>query len=204
VERLPTTRHVVALTFDGGASDSAVAGILATLDRSDVPATFFVTGQFARRHPDAVRAMAAAGHPVGNHSDSHPDFTLTRSAVIVRELADAETAITALTGRAARPLFRFPFGARTELDIAVVNAEGYVPFRWTVDTLGWKGISGGMSAEEVRRRVVDTLVPGQIVLMHVGANPDDGTTLDADALPGVIDDVRARGYGFVTLREMLP
>jgi peptidoglycan/xylan/chitin deacetylase (PgdA/CDA1 family) len=56
------------LTFDGGASNTAVASILATLRSAGVPATFFVTGQFARAYPDSVRAMAAAGHPVGNHS----------------------------------------------------------------------------------------------------------------------------------------
>lgn len=65
VEVLPGAGPVVALTFDGGASDAAVAPILATLDRYDVPATFFVTGAFARTYPGAVRAMAAAGHPVG-------------------------------------------------------------------------------------------------------------------------------------------
>ena len=85
-----------------------------------------------------------------------------------------------------------------------VNAAGYVPFRWTVDTLGWKGTSGGIDAATVLRRVLDTAQPGQIVLMHVGANPTDGTTLDADALPRVIEELSARGYGFVDLREMLP
>jgi peptidoglycan/xylan/chitin deacetylase (PgdA/CDA1 family) len=201
VERLPTSRAVVALTFDAGASDAGVASILGTLARYHVPATFFVTGQFARRYPDAVRAMAAGGFPVGNHSDTHPDFTLTTTADIRTQLANAERSITDLTGRPAEPLFRFPFGARTPLDIQVVNDAGYIPFRWTVDTLGWKGTSGGITAAAVRERVLATARPGQIVLMHVGANPDDGTTLDADALPGVIEELSTRGYGFVDLRS---
>ena len=199
VEVLPGVGPVVALTFDGGASDTAVAPILATLERYDVPATFFVTGAFARTYPDAVRAMAAAGHPVGNHSDTHPSFADSTNEVIQAELDRAEAAISALTGTSTRPLFRFPFGARTDLDVTVVNGEGYVPFRWTVDTLGWQGTDGGITVGVVAERVLDTARDGQIVLMHVGANPDDGTTFDADALPSIIEGLRARGYGFVHL-----
>ena len=203
VARLPTALPVVALTFDAGASDTGVRPILDILARYDVAATFFVTGAFARAYPDAVRAITAAGHPIGNHSDTHPDFTVTTTAEIQAQLATAERSIVALTGRPAAPLFRFPYGARTALDIQVVNAAGYVPFRWTVDTLGWKGTSGGVDAATVLRRVLDTAQPGQIVLMHVGANPTDGTTLDADALPRVIEELSARGYRFVDLLEML-
>jgi len=202
-EVLPTSRAIVALTFDGGASDAAVTAILGTLDRYAVPATFFVTGQFARTYPEAVTAMAAAGHPVGNHSDTHPYFSTTTNEAIRRELAAAEAAIAPLTGQTTRPLFRFPYGDRTAADIDVVNAAGYIPFRWTVDTLGWKGTSGGITAETVCQRVLSTARAGQIVLMHVGANPTDGSTLDADALPCIIEGLRARGYGFVTLRAFV-
>lgn len=199
VERLPTSEPVVALTFDGGSSDTAVASILAVLDRYDAPATFFVTGDFARTYPRSLGAIAAAGHAVGNHSDTHRHYPGLRDVEIRADLAAAEASITAVTGRPARPLFRFPYGDRTAADIAVVNAAGYVPVRWTVDTLGWKGTGGGMDADAVVERVLGTAVPGQIVLMHVGANPDDGTTLDADALPGIIDGLRGRGYTFVDL-----
>lgn len=199
-EVLPTSRKVVALTFDGGASNTAVASILATLREEEVRATFFVTGQFARTYPDSVRAMAV-GHPVGNHSDTHPYFSTSTNVVIRAELAAAEASISPLTGRTTKPLFRFPYGDRTSLDISVVNGAGYIPFRWTVDTLGWKGTSGGITAAIVCDRVLDTARPGQIVLMHVGAHPTDGSTLDADALPCIITGLRERGYGFVNLRE---
>ncbi|WP_263730381.1 polysaccharide deacetylase family protein [Cellulomonas sp. SG140] len=204
MSRVATDRNVVALTFDAGSSNAGVASVLATLARYDVPATFFVTGQFARRYPADVRAVSAAGYPVGNHSDSHPDFTQTTTVEIQRQLAAAEASIRAATGHAAKPLFRFPYGARTAEDIHVVNDAGYVPFRWTVDTLGWKGTSGGQSVESVRARVLDAAQPGEIVLMHVGANPDDGSTLDAAALGSVIEGLRERGYSFITLRSLLP
>ncbi|NGP07219.1 polysaccharide deacetylase family protein [Rhodococcus sp. 14C212] len=203
LERIPTEEKVVALTFDGGASDTAVSRILATLARYDVPATFFVTGDFARTYPDRVRALAAAGHSVGNHSNTHPSYPDLIDEQIRADLAAAESAITALTGRPAVPLFRFPFGARTDADIRVVNGAGYVPVRWTVDSLGWKGTSGGLDAAAVTERVLAAAAPGQIVLLHVGANPDDGTTLDADALPAIIDGLRTRGYGFVDLADVV-
>jgi peptidoglycan/xylan/chitin deacetylase (PgdA/CDA1 family) len=115
------------------------------------------------------------------------------------DLAAAEASIVAVTGHTTGPLFRFPFGAHTDADIRIVNDDGYLPVQWTVDSLGWKGTSGGLSARAVTDRVLAAATAGQIVLMHVGANPNDGTTLDADALPGIIDGLRAQGYDFVTL-----
>lgn len=203
VESFATDRSVVALTFDGGASNSGVEDILATLAVEEVPATFFVTGEFARAYPASVRAMARGGHPVGNHSDSHPHFPQETDEEIRAELRAAETSISALTGATTAPLFRFPFGDRTPLDITVVNDAGYVPIRWTVDTLGWKGTQEGITTGVVRQRVLDALRPGQVVLMHVGAHPEDGSTVDADALAGIIDDLRSRGYGFVTVTQLL-
>lgn len=203
IEAFDTGRKVVALTFDGGASGDAVESILATLKADGVPATFFVTGDFARAYPHLVTAIAAAGHPVGNHSDSHPYFTQTTNEEIRAELAAAESAISALTGATTAPLFRFPFGDREDLDIRVVNAAGYIPVRWTVDTLGWKGTSEGVTTALIRQRILDRLRPGQIVLMHVGAHPDDHSTLDADALPSVIEDLRDRGYSFTTVPDLL-
>lgn len=203
IERFEVTAPVVALTFDGGADNSAVAGILETLSANDVPATFFVTGQFARNFPDDIAAMTAAGHPVGNHSDTHPHFSKTPDEQIRAELRRAEEAIVDAGGQPAAPLFRFPYGDRTDYDIRVVNDAGYIPIRWTIDTVGWKGTSEGITAEVVRQRVLEGLRPGAIVLMHVGAHPVDRSTPDADALQRIIDDLRERGYTFATVPQLL-
>jgi peptidoglycan/xylan/chitin deacetylase (PgdA/CDA1 family) len=80
---------------------------------------------------------------------------------------------------------------------------GYGCINWTVDTRGWMGTSGGQSADSVYQRVVHAARPGEIVIMHVGSHPTDHSTLDADALPRVIEEIRARGYGFVTLDQSL-
>jgi peptidoglycan/xylan/chitin deacetylase (PgdA/CDA1 family) len=201
LEVLPTTRKVVALTFDGGASNDGVASILATLSREGVPATFFLTGDFVDGFPSSARAMAR--YPVGNHTYNHPDLTTLSNSAIRTEIRTAEARIKAVTGRDPRPYFRFPFGAVDSRTTRVVNGACYVPFRWTVDTLGWKGTSGGQSGSTVVTRVLSTAPSGQIVLMHVGAHPTDRSTLDADALPQVINGLRAKGYGFVTLEAAL-
>ncbi|HET8616104.1 MAG TPA: polysaccharide deacetylase family protein [Actinomycetales bacterium] len=203
VEVVPTSRRVVALTFDGGSSDAGVASVLATLRAAGIKASFFLTGDFSRRYPSQARRIAAEGHRIGNHSDRHLDYTGLTNAAIRADLARAEVAVRDAAGVTPRPLFRFPFGARTPADIRVVNDAGYVAVRWTVDTLGWKGSSGGSSVPSVRQRVLDALRPGEIVLLHLGANPDDGTTLDADALPSIIQTLRDKGYGFITLDALL-
>lgn len=199
---LPTSRRVVALTFDCGASDAGVASILATLAAGGVRATFFVTGAFARSYPADVAAIAAAGHVVGNHSDTHEHYPQLTDAAIADDLAAARSAITA-AGADPGPWFRFPYGDRTDADVRAVNAAGYVAVRWTVDTLGWQGTGAGRSPAEVVDRVLAAATPGEIVLMHVGANPDDGSTLDADALPATIAGLRAAGYGFTTVEALL-
>jgi peptidoglycan/xylan/chitin deacetylase (PgdA/CDA1 family) len=202
LEVVPTTAKVAVLTFDGGASSDGVTSILATLAAKHAAATFFLTGDFVRDHPGATAAIAAA-HPVGNHTDTHPDLTTLSSSRVVDEVRDGAAAIRAATGAPPHPWFRFPYGARDARTIALVNDECYVAVRWTVDSLGWKGTSGGMTTAKVRDRVLAAARPGMVVLMHVGANPDDGTTLDAAALPAVIDGLRARGYSFLTLQQAL-
>ncbi|MFS0718491.1 polysaccharide deacetylase family protein [Arthrobacter sp. 1P04PC] len=202
VEVIPGAGPVVALTFDAGANSAGLPSILQTLSATGVRGTFFLTGAWASGNPAGVAAIVAGGHRIGNHSMTHPGFTGLSDAQITEQLAGAESAIN-VGGGTARPLFRFPFGERDARTIAAVNALGYVAVRWSVDTLGWKGTSGGISVQTVLDRTLAGLRPGEIVLMHIGSNPDDGSTLDADALPQLISRLRAAGYGFTTLDALL-
>jgi peptidoglycan/xylan/chitin deacetylase (PgdA/CDA1 family) len=199
---IPTTQKVVALTFDAGANGDAVPSILRTLRETGTPATFFLTGRFVESFP-TFSAQIAAAHPVGNHSYDHPEFTGLTDAAIRTQLTTTERLISNVTGRTTEPWFRFPYGDRDARTIALVNGEGYGSIRWSVDTLGWQGTSGGRTVDEVVARVLDTATPGHIVLMHVGSHPTDGSMLDADALPRIISGLRDRGYRFVTLPQAL-
>jgi peptidoglycan/xylan/chitin deacetylase (PgdA/CDA1 family) len=200
--RIPTGSKVVALTFDAGSNAAGLPSISSTLRAKQVPATFFLTGNWARDFPAQANMIAADGYLIGNHSLSHPSFTQLTDAQVAAQVQGAQQAILRANGADTRPLFRFPSGDRNSRVLADVNRLGYVPVRWTVDTLGWKGTSGGQSVQSVTSRVLAAAQPGEIVLMHLGSNPDDHSTLDASALPAIIDGLRARGYGFVTLRAL--
>ena len=190
---------MVALTFDAGANADAIPSIVATLRREGVPATFFLTGNFVRDFPAAARSIAAAGFRIGDHTVTHPYLTRLSDAAVRQEILGAAQQIISVTGKNPVPLFRFPFGDSDARIVALANQAGYVPVRWTVDTLGWQGTAGHISASVVVSRVLAGASPGEIVLMHVGSNPDDHTTFDADALPQVISGLRAQGYSFITL-----
>ena len=200
VSRLPTSRKVVALTFDGGSGAEAVTSVIATLTREHVPATFFLTGEFADRHPSAAAALARHGI-VGDHTYTHPHLPQLSDAALRRQVTSARTSILQATGQDPRPLFRFPYGDYDRRTMAAVNAMGYVAVGWTVDTLGWKGRAAGISVRQIADRVAAARSSGAIVLMHLGAAPD-GSTLDADALPRIIAEARSAGYGFVTLSQL--
>lgn len=202
IERIPTSRSVVALTFDAGANADAVPSILATLARENVPATFFLTGDFVEDFPDASASIGRTGNPVGNHTETHPHLPQLSDGDVRSQIRDAGARIRAATGRDPKPYFRFPYGDRDTRTIGIVNAEGYFAVRWTTDSLGWQG-KAKHTAASVATRVVAGAQPGQIVLMHMGSNPDDKSILDADALPAIISGLRAKGYTFVTLEAML-
>jgi peptidoglycan/xylan/chitin deacetylase (PgdA/CDA1 family) len=201
-DRLPTEEHVVALTFDAGADNAGVPRILSLLARNGVPATFFVTGRWADLYPQWARRIAAR-YPIGNHTFDHTDLLRLPLQSVHSELLMASAAIEHATGRPPFRLFRFPYGSSNMSTLAVVNQLGYTAVGWTIDTLGWEGTSMGQSASSVFSRAIDHLQPGEIVLMHVGANPTDHSTLDADALEKIITSIRTRGYRFVTVPPYL-
>ena len=198
VTRIPTSRKVVALTFDASTNSDGVDPILATLAKEKVAATFYLTGDFVKRFPALAVRLSAAGR-LGNHTEDHANLRKLTDTEVRFQVTSARRTILRVTGEDPRPLFRFPFSGSDSRDLRLVNDLGYVAVGWTVDTLGWQGTSGGQSADSVVHRVLAAATPGEIVLMDFGSNPADDSTLDADALPLVISGLRAAGYGFVTL-----
>jgi peptidoglycan/xylan/chitin deacetylase (PgdA/CDA1 family) len=197
IVRLQTRQHVVALTFDGGGNADGAKGVLTELRRAKVPATFFLTGHFVQSYPLLARTIGRR-YPVGNHTVNHLDMLRLSPAAERREVTRAAAMIQQATGRDTHPYFRFPYGSRDSRVLSLVNRLGYASVRWTVDTWGWMGLSQ-QSVRGAVRRVLDNLVPGEIVLMHLGSSRDH-STIDSKALPAVIQLVHARGYRFVTLK----
>lgn len=191
-----TSSKVVALTFDDGADGTNIGKILNTLSSHDVTATFFLTGRGVEDHPQSIKNIVAQGHEVANHSYSHPDFTTISSSRIKTELEKTEAAVKKLTGKTTKPIFRAPFGATNSAVLKAVGDAGYThTIHWDIDTVDWRGIS----KSQVLNKVVNNVQPGSIVLMHTGA----GAPGTPAALPDMIKQLKAKGYKFVTISEML-
>ncbi|HET7722094.1 MAG TPA: polysaccharide deacetylase family protein, partial [Acidimicrobiales bacterium] len=202
ISRGDPSRRIVALTFDAGSDAGFTREILDVLAQSGIHATFGITGRWAEAHPDLVTRIAAGGHLLVNHSYNHQSFTgiSARPALLTfaERRADVERAdeiIQRITGHSTKPWFRSPYG---DQDASVNAALGSLGYRynvlWTVDSLGWQGVS----PSTIVSRTVGGAVPGAIVLFHVGAQSQD-----ASALPAVIAGLRQAGYGFGTVAEVV-
>ncbi|MDG4856609.1 polysaccharide deacetylase family protein [Streptomyces sp. T-3] len=202
VRAFPTDIKAMALTFNAAWNTKGIAAVLCILREQQVPAAFFPTGDFAERHPDAVRALAQ-DHVIGNHSHTHPHFPrLTRQAQL-HEIRAAEQAIAEATGLPPTPFFRFPYGQYDRDSLRNVNDAGKIALEWVTDTRGYKGPEGGQSTAGVLRQALRHLRPGAILQMHVGTYGTTGGPLDVAALPQLIDAVRSAGFGFIDPRDTL-
>jgi peptidoglycan/xylan/chitin deacetylase (PgdA/CDA1 family) len=202
IRRADTDSRIVALTFDAGADRGYAAQILDILLEEEIPATFGMTGGWAEDNPDLIQRMVDEGHQLINHTTTHRSWTgaSTGAAPLssterAEELRQTEQILRDIAGYELQPYFRPPYGDYDDSVINDLQANGYtVNVLWTVDSLGWDGLP----APEITRRVVDGTVPGAIHLFHVGA-----ASQDAAALPGIIAELRALGYDFVTVAEMV-
>ncbi len=192
--RGPANHRVVALTFDDGYSPAALRKIFNTLVANKVVATFFVNGVYLSRAPSLWKQVAAAGFPVGNHTYSHVDIRHLTASQLAKELDLTAKAWHRITGTSLIPYFRPPYGYNSASADALVAADGYPNIvLWSnsvADTTADTTVATGTAAA-LRSG------PGGIVLLHVGP------ALTPELLQGVIDGFRARGFGFVTIPELL-
>lgn len=133
----PAGVRQLALTFDDGPNPVATPVLLEVLARAGVRATFFLIGQFALREPELVRAIAAGGHEVGNHSMTHPRLPLLSAARIRAELGDCNKALEDTLGAGVR-VFRPPFGARRPAVLRAAAELGLVTVQWNLIVGDWK------------------------------------------------------------------
>lgn len=204
ISRIKTAEKKIALTFDAGANADGVDKVLSILDENNIRGTFFLTGKFIEKYPEKVKALIASGGDIGNHTYDHKYLTQLTPDQIREEIEKAEGALSDLAPETKfKPFLRPPYGSRTQTTKDAISDNGYISIQWTVDSLGWKGTSGGQSKETVRDKVLKNSAPGAIIMMHLGSNPDDKTHLDSEALPEIIGRLRADGYEFVTLSELI-
>ncbi len=221
-------RKQIALTFDGGSGNGATNDILDILKEKNVHCTMFLTGGFIKRYPEEAKRIVNEGHEVGNHTWSHPHLTTfaenfkheTRPE-ITRKMLQHELVATArlfkkTTGRRMAPYWRAPFGEHNA-EIRRWGAEiGYIQIGWThgrdggMDSMDWVADTTSAIYRSSQETLDDLLhfgdstaaqANGSIILMHL----DTQRQFDPvhRILPTFIDSMRARGYEFVKISELL-
>lgn len=183
---------VIALTFDAAWDDSDTDVLVSVLQKYNVPATFFMVGSWVEKYPESVKKFFDAGHEIMNHSDTHPHIDKLSDAKVREEITKCNEKIEALTG--VKPiLFRGPYGEYNNAVIREATAQGMFVVQWDTDSLDWKNLS----PEEITNRVVNRVSPGSILLFHNGAKNTP------EALPKVIEALKAKGFTFVKASELI-
>jgi peptidoglycan/xylan/chitin deacetylase (PgdA/CDA1 family) len=193
---LPRGRREIALTFDDGPNPRATPLVLDVLEQEGVRAAFFLLGRHVDRWPELARRVAEAGHQLGNHGYHHRKLHVRGPGYVRLDVALGAHAIERATGRTPA-YFRAPHGFRNPWVASVARASGLRTVGWTLGV--WDSDRPG--AAEICRRAVGGSDDGTILLLHDGDGYDaDGDRLQtAEALPGIIRGLRARGFSFVGL-----
>jgi peptidoglycan-N-acetylglucosamine deacetylase len=194
----------IALTFDDGPDPDYTDRILDILNREGVKATFFVTGSQSLLHPSTIKRIIREGHELGNHSWTHPDLSKLPDSMVKVELNATQRLLQVLSGNSVR-LLRPPYASD---DMADTAEEAHVVELAT--SLGYFLIGANLNPEdwsrppkeEIVRRVLDLAVDGagSVIELH-DAGGDRTNTVEA--LPELIDTLKAKGFRFVSLSELI-
>lgn len=197
VHRVDTPEPVVALTFDDGPHPLYTAWLLDVLDHYHVRGTFFMIGRQVDRYPDIARAVALRGHEIGNHTYTHPrGMRRISEREAENEIRRCEAAIRRATGRRTT-LFRAPRGSFGNRTMLASRDLGYTTVHWSLSAD--KRITP--TPGEMARRVAGRVRAGDIILAHDGRTAVRWRDVVATAL--IIENLRARGFRFVTVSQLL-
>ncbi len=207
IRRVGLKPHTLALTFDDGPDPQWTPAILDILKQKNVKATFFIIGANAEAHPGLVQRILADGNEVGNHTFTHPNLSITSTGADALELNATERLFEALTGRQMK-LFRPPYLGDAEpvtadqiVPVEVAQNLGYITIGVHVDPLDWQQ----PTKQEMMQRILAAVndpnpeLRGNVILLHDSGGDRSATVA---LLPGLIDELRARGYHFVPVSQL--
>jgi peptidoglycan/xylan/chitin deacetylase (PgdA/CDA1 family) len=193
VTRVATARPVVALTFDDGPHHSLTPHLMDILASRGVRATFYVIGNRSVRHPQVLQRLAAEGHEIGNHTWSHPSLSGLSDRAILSQIDRTNQAVYDIVGRPPVTM-RPPYGNLTPRQRRMLfDTRGLPTVLWSIDPEDWRRPGSAV----VTQRIVGRAHPGAVILAH------DIQSATVRAMPATIDGLIARGYGFVTVSELL-
>ncbi|HEV2198983.1 MAG TPA: polysaccharide deacetylase family protein [Bryobacteraceae bacterium] len=191
-------RASLALTFDDGPSESTPA-LLEVLAKFGVRGTFFMCGSNVERLPEVARAVAAAGHEIGNHSDTHPRFDFHSGEFMYQELAEAQRKIEAVTG-ATPKLFRAPYGVRWFGLGAVQKRLNLLGVMWTILGRDWR-----LPAPKISALLTGRARGGDIICLHDGRGVQRAPNVAAmlAAVAHTVPRLHQMNFRFETVSQIL-
>jgi peptidoglycan/xylan/chitin deacetylase (PgdA/CDA1 family) len=197
VPRVETSAPVVALTFDDGPTPEFTGEILSLLRERGVRATFFVVGAELEKNMAEGQRIVLEGHELGNHSYSH-DRMIGKSPAFVREEIERTDQLIRAAGHNGAIHFRSPFGKKFIVLPMYLQETNRKNIFMDVEPESYDDVAG--DSEKIVQHVLDRAGPGSIILLHVMY---ESRAASMKAVPGIIDGLRAKGYGFRTVSELL-
>ncbi len=191
-----TDEKVLYLTFDAGYENGCTAKILDILKKHQVPAAFFLTGNYFDSHPDLVRRMVTEGHTVGNHTMHHPDMSkIATLEAFQKELEDLEQKYEEVIGEKMPKFYRPPRGVYSEENLKMAQSLGYKTVFWSLAYVDWNN-----DAQPTVKQAFEKLLPrthnGAVVLLH------STSATNAEILDDLLTQWERMGYRFAPISEL--
>ena len=191
-----TGEKVLYLTFDAGNENCSTAKILDTLQKHQVPAAFFLVGNYLEKNADLVRRMVEEGHIVANHTMHHYDMSrLSDKASFEKELTDLEELYHQVTGQQMPKYYRPPQGSYSEENLAMAKEMGYKTVFWSLAYVDWNNDSQP-TKEQAFAKLLPRTHNGAVVLLH------STSATNAQILDELLSKWEEAGYRFATLEEL--
>jgi peptidoglycan-N-acetylglucosamine deacetylase len=189
-----TEEKKVALSFDAAWGNEDTQNILDILAKHEVKVTFFMTGGWVEKYPEDVKAIAAAGHDLGNHSENHKQMSQLSSEQCAEEIIKVHNKVKEIAGIEMN-LFRPPYGDYNNTLVGTARECGYYTIQWDVDSLDWKDYG----VDSIIKSVVNNkhLGNGSIILMHNGARDTP------EALESIITGLKEKGFELVPISQLI-
>ena len=193
-----TTRQKIYLTFDSGYENGCTAKILDVLQKHQVPAAFFLVGNYIQRNPELVKRMVDEGHTVGNHTMHHYDMSrISDRASFAKELTDLEDLYRQVTGRAMQKYYRPPQGIYSQENLEMAKELGYKTLFWSLAYVDWNN-QNQPSREHAMSKLLPRIHNGAVVLLH------STSRTNAEILDEVLTEWKKMGYTFGDISEIFP
>jgi polysaccharide deacetylase family sporulation protein PdaB len=195
VYSVDTDKKVVALTFDISWGEERAGPILDVLEQKGIKkATFFLSSPWAETHPDIVKRIVDMGYEVGSHGHRHVNYSTLSEEQIRQQISKSHHILSKVT-KTEPNLIRFPNGDFDKRVLKIANNLGYTTIQWDTDSLDWMN----PGTDKIVSRVTSKAHPGDIILLHAS----DSCKQTHEALPQIIDQLRAKGYQFTSVSELI-